>query len=60
MFQVKNTTTGRFIKDAITGKIWRFETAALAQKWADNLHNESVTRPRSFRQHYFSFIVVKI
>ena len=42
MFKIKNCRNGKFIRDAITGKIRAFETAESAQYLADSLRRSSV------------------
>lgn len=42
MYQVQNTKTGKFLKDAITCKPHQFADIEHAQKWADDAHRNSV------------------
>lgn len=34
MYKVKNTTTGKFLRDSVTGKVRTFEFIESATKWA--------------------------
>lgn len=42
MFKIKIQGTARFVRDPITTKPHTFETREHAQKWADDLHRDSI------------------
>jgi hypothetical protein len=59
MYKVKNNRTGKFIKNALTGKPFTFEDKDHAQKWADDSARESVlnaTAWNSVRRSTFSVV----
>lgn len=48
-FQVKNTTSGRIVKDGITGKRILFDSRAAAEKVAQDFTRHEFLQRKSFR-----------
>lgn len=58
MFKIKIQGTNRFVRDPITTKPHVFETFEHAQKWADDLHRDSVLSATAWNSTRRTFFVV--
>ena len=59
--KVKNTKTGKFVKNAIDGKEVEFTSKEHAQKWADGMTRNSVLSATAFNSiRPCKYIVVEI
>ena len=60
MFKLKNTVTGKCIKNMIDGKTMLFSTEADALAFGDSIHRDSLLSATAWnRKRGFSYVVVK-